>query len=100
MPPRRSTRATASTSASQPNTVLQPAAKKAAPRRKRPDADDSDDEFTAKPAKKKSKVEEKKVDDAVDDAADDADNADDSKMVTVLKRGAAPVDPASSYVCT
>lgn len=96
MPPRRSTRATASTSVSQPDPVLQPAAKKAAPRRKRTDADDSDDEFTAKPAKKKSKVEEKKVDDTVDDAND----ADDSKMVTVLKRGAAPVDPASPYVCT
>lgn len=96
MPPRRSTRATASTSVSvsQPDPVLQPAAKKAAPRRKRTNAD-SDDEFTAKPAKKKSKVEEKKVDDAID-----ADDADDSKMVTVLKRGAAPVDPASSYVCT
>jgi hypothetical protein len=95
MPPRRSTRATASTSVSQPVPVPQPAAKKAAPRRKRTDADESDDEFTTKPAKKKAK----KVDQAVD-MQDDADDADDSKMVTVLKRGAAPVDTASPYVCT
>jgi poly [ADP-ribose] polymerase len=114
MPPRRSTR-------SQPTTAVDPAqplvatsssapkptkkAKTAAPSRKRAAADDSDEEQVKKPAKKKSKKETKgKVEDVQDDVAVDGDDqeeeeiVDDSNMVTVLKRGAAPVDPTCGFV--
>ncbi|THH11380.1 hypothetical protein EW145_g694 [Phellinidium pouzarii] len=49
-------------------------------------SDDEDGKVTSKKAKK--------------DDADDAQSTETSKMVTVLKRGAAPADPFSSFVNT
>ncbi|KAJ6627012.1 PARP-domain-containing protein [Mycena sp. CBHHK59/15] len=70
-------------------------------------ASDSEDDAPAvkKPASKKSKkAPAKKADDDDDEHADDdATDADDdapAKMVTVLKRGRAPVDPGSHKVDT
>ncbi|KAL5535104.1 hypothetical protein ACEPAF_3197 [Sanghuangporus sanghuang] len=56
---------------------------------------EDEDEKPSKPASKKAKKASKATDDE-----DDAQPKDTSKMVTVLKRGAVPVDPASSFVNT
>jgi poly [ADP-ribose] polymerase 2/3/4 len=112
MPPRRSTRSTQPTvvdtdqaPSSAPKPTKKP--KTTAASRKRAAADESDEEQVKKPAKKKSKKDTKdKVEDvedvedvaAVDDDDKDEEVVDDSKMVTVLKRGAAPVDPTCGLI--
>ncbi|KAL5534672.1 hypothetical protein ACEPAG_1136 [Sanghuangporus baumii] len=61
---------------------------------KRALSEDEDDK-PSKPASKKAKKASKAASDE-----DDAQPKDTSKMVTVLKRGAVPVDPTSSFVNT
>jgi hypothetical protein len=107
MPPRRSTRSTQPTvidttsdqasfsAASKPTKKA-----KATAGRKRAAADESDEEQVKKPAKKKSKKDTKDKVEQVEDDDDDKDEeiVDDSNMVTVLKRGAAPVDPTCGFI--
>lgn len=125
MPPRRSTRSTAVASSSStpvpvpapapaPAPATKPKAKATASRKRAAAAadDDEEDELNKKaPASKKSKKDTKADDvemkDATSDAADDKDASkvdakvdDDENIVTVLKRGAAPVDPTSGLVAT
>ncbi|KLO20418.1 PARP-domain-containing protein [Schizopora paradoxa] len=108
MPPRASTRnkkaaapiSTTSTAAAPvtppPAPKKAPASKRKAPTSKRSraqvddDEEDEEEEVKAKPVSKKKKV-------AKDD---DEDKALPEKLVTVIKRGAAPVDPNSQYVQT
>lgn len=112
MPPRRSTRSTQATATAPAPVVAAPAASsapakqpkakpkaKATTSRKRT-AEESDEEFSQKePVKKKSKKQAKaEVDDAESGSEDKAAKDDNSNMVTVLKRGAAPVDPTCALV--
>ncbi|KAJ7785721.1 poly polymerase catalytic domain-containing protein [Mycena metata] len=94
-----------------------PAAKKAkkAPAKKKKAADDDDDEeeeddeddalaakkpASKKPASKAKKAPASKAKKAAADDDDDVDMPAPAKMVTILKRGKAPVDPASGKVNT
>ncbi|KAL1688372.1 PARP-1-like protein [Schizophyllum commune] len=56
---------------------------------------DDEEEVKAKPVSKKAKKDAAKDDDAMDE-----DDEPPAKMVSVLKRGAAPVDPESGKVST
>ncbi|THU87772.1 PARP-domain-containing protein [Dendrothele bispora CBS 962.96] len=77
-----------------------PAKSKSKGKRARASSDDEDEAPPSKPASKKAK-KAKTTDDAdVDDEDATNDKKDDKKMVTVLKRGAAPVDPRSGKVDT
>jgi len=116
MPDRRTTRSTKPTAAVAAQdaaiiastTFATPQPSKPAPKPKakakasKRAADDSDEEFGKKgPAKKKTKKELKDDAQVVDAANDsDAEDVDDKNMVTVLKRGAAPVDPTCGLVGT
>lgn len=101
MPPRASTRnkTVASTAAA----AAAPAAPKASRKRKaKAETDDEDEVAVAKPSKKKTKVDdepEQQDDDEEEDAKDaPAVDSKPTKMVTVVKRGAAPVDPECGRV--
>ncbi|KAJ6569595.1 PARP-domain-containing protein [Mycena capillaripes] len=100
-PTRSSTRTKTAPAAAAPAASTKPKSKRA---RAASDDDDEDDAPVAKkPASKKAKkAPATKKAAAADDDEDDADDAADddapSKMVTVLKRGKAPVDPLSGKV--
>ncbi|KAK7029695.1 hypothetical protein VNI00_014393 [Paramarasmius palmivorus] len=82
-------------------------ASKPASKRKRAANDDDDDSGTSKtkkPASKKAKKSQATVDEDEEEDAMDVDDkketVKDPKMVTVIQRGAAPVDPSSGKVNT
>ncbi|KAG9223226.1 hypothetical protein CCMSSC00406_0000085 [Pleurotus cornucopiae] len=110
-PPKATRSSTRTKKTAQPPAAAAPAAKPKAKRARVAAADDAEDD-EPKPSRKKSK---KNTDDAEDDApkvkdapdADEDNEAQDDapadvpqKMVTVIKRGAAPVDPMSGKVDT
>ncbi|EEB90463.1 hypothetical protein MPER_11327 [Moniliophthora perniciosa FA553] len=110
--PTRSSARTKSAQAAKPassnhDTTSKTAAKPAS-KRKRVAADDEEEEEapkSKKPASKKAKKSKATVDEDEDEDEGDAMDVDDKKekdpkMVTVVKRGAAPVDPASKRVDT
>ncbi|RDB29175.1 Poly [ADP-ribose] polymerase 2 [Hypsizygus marmoreus] len=81
------------------------ASKKPKSKRARADSGSEDDAPAPKPASKKAKKTKKADEDAEDDMDEVAAPADQpadepKKMVTVIKRGAAPVDPVSDKVAT
>ncbi|KAF9652042.1 PARP-domain-containing protein [Thelephora ganbajun] len=98
-------RATSSKSSSKTKTKATPKPKPASKavnpaskaRSKRTKADASDNEDDA-PASKKPKIAT--VDEEDEEGAMDVDTQGDRKMVTILQRGAAPVDPHSGMVAT
>ncbi|KAG0699726.1 hypothetical protein DFH29DRAFT_35629 [Suillus ampliporus] len=83
----RTTRASAAPASTA--VITKPVSKPKSSKAKRAHADPSDDEADGAPSKK---AKADKADDTTDDKA--------KKMVTVVKRGAAPVDPMSSFVNT
>ncbi|KAL1675485.1 PARP-1-like protein [Schizophyllum commune] len=82
-------------SRAKPKSDAKPKSKATGKRARAATPSDDEDEQKAKPASKKAKK-----DAAVDDDAMDEDDEPPAKMVSVLKRGAAPVDPESGKVST
>ncbi|KII86355.1 hypothetical protein PLICRDRAFT_164856 [Plicaturopsis crispa FD-325 SS-3] len=104
-PPSKTAAKPASKAAAKPasKTAAKPASKRS---RSVAAGSDSEDDAAAPPVKKSKKSKAKaKVEDIPEEDEEEDDSKDDvkdvpQKMVTVLKRGAAPVDPNSSYVQT
>ncbi|KAK7688276.1 hypothetical protein QCA50_008646 [Cerrena zonata] len=68
--------------------------------RKRARDEDSDDDDGEEPEAKKVKADDTTLDAIVEDEEEEEEQGEEEKMVTVVQRGAAPVDPCSGLVDT